>query len=237
MADRGGDHANREASPGQLLCNVMVSLLELVAEVSIRLLRYLRAKIFVIRDDSKVQIDRKVECVGRNKEIGSTSDPVEQGGRRNVWLTLGAEAVERLRDMLRVEACVLKQEEYSQAFARARVDELSPMIEQSFNETREEYSALKSYRDAEVALVGQNEDAQSEVKQTDSHTEDQGGHRRSYHEDPIPPNFCGWYYAVAVGAKPGIYCSYRDAGRQTSGFPGQLHHKFRTLEEARAYMR
>jgi viroplasmin and RNaseH domain-containing protein len=42
---------------------------------------------------------------------------------------------------------------------------------------------------------------------------------------------------VSVGYQPGIYTSWREAGRQVSGCKGQLHKKFRTLGEACEYMR
>jgi hypothetical protein len=44
------------------------------------------------------------------------------------------------------------------------------------------------------------------------------------------------YYAVAVGRRPGIYTSWRDAHGQVVGYPGNVHQAFRTREEAESFL-
>jgi viroplasmin and RNaseH domain-containing protein len=81
--------------------------------------------------------------------------------------------------------------------------------------------------------------------------------RRTNGLKPTPPTHFDmssttWYYAVAVGRRIGVYCSWSEAAPQVSGrlyyvipdhplarepqwsvgFPGSMHQKFRTWEEA-----
>ena len=44
------------------------------------------------------------------------------------------------------------------------------------------------------------------------------------------------YYAVSKGREPGIYMSWTDCRLQTEGFPGAKFKKFKTMEEANAFL-
>ena len=44
------------------------------------------------------------------------------------------------------------------------------------------------------------------------------------------------YYAVRVGAEPGIYTDWEEAKKQINGFPGQEYKGFETEEEAIKYL-
>ena len=46
----------------------------------------------------------------------------------------------------------------------------------------------------------------------------------------------GEYYAVAVGARPGIYTLWSAAAKQVVGFTGAVYKGFTTLDKARAFM-
>lgn len=45
-----------------------------------------------------------------------------------------------------------------------------------------------------------------------------------------------YYYAVAKGRKPGIYTNWPDAEKQVTGFNGAVHKKFKSREEAEAFI-
>lgn len=44
------------------------------------------------------------------------------------------------------------------------------------------------------------------------------------------------YYAVRVGAEPGVYSDWEEVKRQINGFPGQDYKGFETEEEAIKYL-
>lgn len=44
------------------------------------------------------------------------------------------------------------------------------------------------------------------------------------------------YYAVGVGRESGVYLDWPSAERQVNGFPGAKHRKFKTIEDALAYV-
>lgn len=46
-----------------------------------------------------------------------------------------------------------------------------------------------------------------------------------------------YYYAVAVGRKPGIYNTWDEAKDQVSGFSYGRHQKFKTKEEAERFLK
>jgi hypothetical protein len=107
---------------------------------------------------------------------------------------------------------VCGREDYSQAFTNAEVEELGGLMEEFFKEMKEEHKMLSAYRREEVVEGTQRQGlAEREVV-------DEGVPGGGYHEDLIPPDFHGWFYAVAIGRVPGIYVSWRDAGGQTNGF-------------------
>ena len=45
-----------------------------------------------------------------------------------------------------------------------------------------------------------------------------------------------WYYAVAVGHRPGIYLDWASAKSQVHEYPDNVHAKFISLEDARSFM-
>ena len=45
-----------------------------------------------------------------------------------------------------------------------------------------------------------------------------------------------WHYAVAIGRNPGVYRDWPAANKSVEGFPGAKHKKFKTEEEALAYV-
>lgn len=46
----------------------------------------------------------------------------------------------------------------------------------------------------------------------------------------------GKFYAVKIGRNPGIYETWAECQRETSGFSGAKFHSFKTIEEANNYM-
>lgn len=46
----------------------------------------------------------------------------------------------------------------------------------------------------------------------------------------------GAYYAVKIGKNPGIYLNWEDCKNQVHGFPGAIYKKWKTREEAEAYI-
>ena len=46
----------------------------------------------------------------------------------------------------------------------------------------------------------------------------------------------GKFYAVKIGKTPGIYNTWSECQKQTSGFSGAKFHSFNTIEEAQSYM-
>lgn len=46
----------------------------------------------------------------------------------------------------------------------------------------------------------------------------------------------GKFYAVKIGRNPGIYKTWAECQRETSGFSGAKFHSFKTIEEANSYM-
>lgn len=46
-----------------------------------------------------------------------------------------------------------------------------------------------------------------------------------------------WYYAIAVGHRPGIYLSWREAADEVLGFTGNVHQSFTRRQDAEEFIR